>query len=120
MTDQEVIETLARRGGWTVGEMAAWIDWKEADRQHQCAEIGDAEWLDRHLRKEVREMPPYLTSRDSIAPVLAGLTDEEWRLLDLEYFRQFAMGRVNFTKAILTLPPADLARAVAEVLKGGK
>ena len=106
MTDSEVIETLAEREGWT--NISA-----PYQRNSFWGNIG--------TRPHRRIVPSYLTSRDAIQPVLAGMSWDERKQLTLklqQMCKDTVFTDVDATMFLLTLPPTDLARAVAEVLKG--
>jgi hypothetical protein len=58
--------------------------------------------------------PPYLTSRDALAPILGGLSEEEWSELAISIVPVGPMKGI--ARRLLTLPPRDLAYAIAEAL----
>lgn len=60
----------------------------------------------------------YLASTDAIRPVLAKLSENErWKLAALlEQVVSRRLSGFEWTYALLTLPPADLARAVASAI----
>lgn len=106
LTDEQVVRVLALRNGFT--EV---YDWKP----------GYGTLNDRICYVCI---PPYLASHDALAPVLAGLSEVEWNELTPRLHRQSmagihsspALSYRKLTSYLLTLPPADLARAVASVL----
>jgi hypothetical protein len=66
-------------------------------------------------------LPPYLTSRDALAPILEGLSEDEWDRLAINvlpriYHEKHPLRPVSISRFLLTLPPRDLAYAIAEVL----
>lgn len=76
-----------------------------------------------HLRYVHEE--DYLTSHDSLRPVLAKLTEEEWDRLN-EQLEEIDMKRtqhgiiMGWSKLLLTLDPKTIAYAIAEAIQGGK
>lgn len=73
------------------------------------------------LRSELR--PRYLTSKDALSPVLAGLSKEEWIKLDpilsgevWAVQHQSTKTLMTWFEAVLTLPPRTLAHAIASAL----
>lgn len=75
-------------------------------------------------------VPDYLQSKDALAPVLAKLSDAEWKFLhdsiwgpwwDLNHGPESITIRARSCVAyILTLPPEKLAEAVAEAIVNAK
>jgi hypothetical protein len=61
----------------------------------------------------------FLTSRDALAPVLEGLSEIDWRKLVDVVFDMWAATPTapSAVRYILTLPPRDLAFAIAEALE---
>jgi ribosomal protein S17E len=67
--------------------------------------------------------PRFLTSIDSLRPVLATMTEEDWKKLInhvagcmwVDHLRDVGYGE-DYTKWILTLDPQQLAFAIAEAL----
>jgi hypothetical protein len=101
MTDQQVIEQLAGRLGFkpcsdNPGVFAM---------QHATPQYG--------MKASFSHMSDLLTSRDALAPVLEGLSEGEWgRLVHL-----WGASPLSATRYFLTLPPRDLAFAIAEALE---
>lgn len=108
MTDDQVIRKLAEREGW--------------QRPAECNRVPPHSWMSPHDGCCYTELPAYLSSRDAVAPVLAKLTPGRWRkltykLADIASKRDIAdADDVELVRFLLTLPAADLARAIAEVL----
>jgi hypothetical protein len=101
LTDEEVIEILARREKWEIGYLSP------SGRTIMGKRTDENEYEER--------MPftfRYLTSRDALAPILGGLKPDEWSKLFGELNR---CGKVSIE--ILTMPPRDLAHAIARVIK---
>lgn len=124
MTDQEVIETLARREGWKYEEDATHdVDWNRrfnstpicvtSPNGKRCWRWQGAEKAERGFQYE----PFYLRSRDALAPVLAGLSDDEWQHLnELLWKNMTHQQALNVSRYVLTIPPRDLAHAIAEAI----
>lgn len=90
----EVVRVLAERDGWT---------------EIPCVEGGNI------LLGE--PLPDYLHSTDALRPVLAKLTQEEWRwLVERIALMYEASGEHGLMRYTLTLDPPVLARAVAEAV----
>jgi hypothetical protein len=72
--------------------------------------------------KQKEQAMACLTSRDALATVLETLTREEWNDLAARIDRDIPLGRggwssrVDMLFALLTLPPRDLAFAIAEAI----
>lgn len=88
LTDEEVVGVLAERDGWTSGVLR---------------------WLPR------TRWPDYLESRDALAPVLEKLTPEEWKRLG--GYLPWPEDGVKTYRHLLTIPPRDLAHAIAEAIR---
>lgn len=120
LTDAQVVEILAKQEG--VGRHLHCV--AGPTREHY--KCGYCALMFVGVRDELcekRPKPPYLTSRDALAPVLAGLSEDEWFELvsTLSEESQFDdASEVEMAKWLLTLPPADLARAIASVLQEGE
>lgn len=118
LSDEEVVEVLARRMGWTnLKRSALGRGWYGTHEEYCCG-------------NERASLPYYLTSRDALDPVLAGLSEEEWTKLHrliVELSWQDHSGvkptdrhRAFFnSKWLVTIPPSILARAIASVIKEG-
>lgn len=102
LSDEQVVRVLALRDGFT--EV---YDWKP----------GFGTYKDRGCHARI---PPYLTSRDALTPVLEGLSEEEWHTLANQLFdmnaRDTGPDDHNYERYLLTMPARDLAHAVAAVL----
>lgn len=101
LTDEQVTRVLAERDGFT--EV---YDWRP----------GFGTYKDRGCHARI---PPYLTSRDALAPVLEGLTvDEQCELDTLIWDKMWRKQGPLLRSAtwLLTMPARDLAHAVAAVL----
>lgn len=103
LNDERVVRVLAEREGWTF-----------------CS---DGWW--RGPTGLAVEKPSYLTSKDALAPVLEGLSEEEMKQLTQLLYRQSMAGihsspmlaYMKLTRYLLTIPARDLAHAVAKVIK---
>jgi hypothetical protein len=88
MTEQQVIERLAGR----------------LDRRHLSIVYSD-----------------FLTSRDALAPVLEGLSEGEWyrlvKHLAATNLSLRCVSKQHSFPTLLTMPPRDLAFAIAEALE---
>jgi hypothetical protein len=118
LTDEQVVRVLAEQMGYRnlyQNKRGEWFG----------VEPGETEPFARS------SMPNYLESRDALAPVLAGLSEREWSRLHVllndnaweDHAGVIKTDRVRayfLTKWLLTLPPADLARAIASVLTASK
>jgi len=113
MTDEEVIKVIAKRMGWKQIEAKDHLD---------SMKIYVGWWTD---GQQLLRKPPFdITSRDALAPVLAGLTDREWERLvsKIEWNHPTLMPtedspmlqRYKCIRHVLTLPPSQLAHAIAE------
>lgn len=111
MTNQTIIELLARREGWTD---LAWFENRQAV-------------LGIHETKSIRlngillpcEPPPYLESLDALQPVLATLSDEEWKLVAsyaMPPADVSALPWANFRKGA-TIQPELLATCIAKAIE---
>jgi hypothetical protein len=106
MTEQQVIERLANRHGPDARMGCFDCDPCLSGKPHQCA-VGGMVVFD------------YLGSRDALAPVLEGLSEIDWRKLVDVVFDMWAATPTapSAVRYILTLPPRDLAFAIAEALE---
>jgi hypothetical protein len=106
MTEQQVIERLANRLGFKPCSDNPGV----FEMQHATPQYG--------MKASFSHMSDLLTSRDALAPVLEGLILEEqrrlaWRLeltIPDDCEKPLALH-------VLTLPPRDLAFAIAEALE---
>jgi hypothetical protein len=101
LDDATVVRKLAERGGWIHDK--------------------DGDWWEGPSGLPALSPPDYLTSRDALAPILAGLSDDEWDRLAINvlprvYHEKHPLRPVSVSRFLLTLPPRDLAYAIAEVL----
>jgi hypothetical protein len=110
LTDEEVIEILARREKWEIGYLSP------SGRTIMGKRTDENEYEER--------MPftfRYLTSRDALAPILEGLKPDEWSKLfgELNWCGKVSIDDVywKIMQSILTLPPRDLAHSIARVIK---
>lgn len=108
LTDEQVVRVLAEREGWEFNLLDDLV--RFAVIQNQVT--GRVQYV---YIEELPKLFPYLTSRDALAPVLAGLGEEEKQRL-LEAINRQSKTSWEAMWKTLTLPPADLARAVASVL----
>lgn len=124
LSDSAVIELLAQREGFyrtTFDELS----FSDANRilQRPCWKIkrtGDYPH---------RKLPDYLESLDSLQPILATLTEEEWEKLDALTF-QFMLDGIGIPitqlrphqvkKFYLLMKPSQLARCIGKVIAGEK
>lgn len=111
MSDDEAIQILARRGGWKNLRTHSLRSFKMAEHENLPCEM---------------RLPDYLNSRDALVPLMDSLTPvERGQLHDKlcwlrpKHFRQAfnALANEDWTIWLLTLPPRELAFAIAEVLK---
>ncbi len=105
MTDEQVIEKLAKRMGWS--------------DLHFSSTFGD--WYGNHPDYGERgrcSMPRWVESRDALAPVLEKLSEEEWTQLGSNLQAGYAslIDSVGEFKFLLALSPRDLAHAIAEAM----
>jgi hypothetical protein len=101
MDDATVVGKLAERANWTRCKCG------DADCPYNIDDSGFA------------ILP--LTSRDALAPILEGLSEDEWDRLAINvlpriYHEKHPLRPVSVSRFLLTLPPRDLAYAIAEVL----
>ena len=120
MTDQEIITLLAKREGF---KWEAWTQNLEGTRQWALRK-GD---VTREFRFAICEpiiasainIPAYLTSRDALSPIIAGLNEEEKVVLAEMLKRRFST-RKNanclYVPWLLNMRARDLAEAIAEVI----
>jgi hypothetical protein len=111
MTETEIVTVLAEREGYTNLYFNA---------AGECFGIPPGEAEPPRVR-----VPDYLNSRDALAGVLEKLTEEErWSLFHELHKVMISEGRSflvsKFTHWLLTLPPRQLAGAVAKVIKDVK
>lgn len=120
MTPEQCIQRLARRLGMTDAEFEAWVDWKEALRQFQCAEIRDEEFRRRHLCIDIKEVPDFLNSIDALRPVLATMTRTEkvklMGILEGAFTTSDIIDYDAFGFSLLNIDPQQLAFAIAEAI----
>lgn len=118
MTDEQVIERLARRMGKCLGKSYKKRgDWETA----VCDCCGNNPFFAEHT------IPPYLTSRDALMPIWPSLSLIERRNL-IRSLRDVFYSEGNsapFLGAeggywLLALPAAQLAHALASVLEEGR
>jgi hypothetical protein len=124
MTEQQVIERLAGRLGWTYADDP---QHKDNDRFGGAARVStDPEGKRKHSwgnawtwERGFTHEPEFLESRDALAPVLEGLSEIDWRkLVDVVFDKWAATPTApSAVRYILTLPPRDLAFAIAEAIE---
>lgn len=102
MSDGEVIETLAGRDGW---------------ERKWSSGIRVLAWWKAGLTSD--KFPLYLTSRDALAPVLQTMSLQEQMNLDVIILdkRRRSDSLLKSAAWLLTLPPRDLAHAIAEAIQ---
>lgn len=132
MTEAEVVRVLAERDPALklVGLMKRGL-WYRPNARGYTRDCRDAWRLTVHEAKKYEYLegdcdewvqitrfptPDYLNSRDALASVLAGLNEEEWASLIRMICPQWKTN-TSLIRFALTYPPADLAEAVAEVIK---
>jgi hypothetical protein len=97
MTDEIVIERLAKRMGWTPIRFGAVTIWRDkAGLEPSNTDL--------------------LGSVDALQPVLKTLTEEEWNKFISLPFNDGAF-KGTWAKFYLTLPPKTLAFKIAEVIE---
>lgn len=103
MNDEEVVRVLAEREGWTTVDCWCGCGAKQMSRDGKRAWPG--------------KLPTnYLTSRDALQPVMEKLTQDEWRRLSWRIV-PVASAR-GIARRLLSIPPRDLANAIAEAMDG--
>ena len=117
MTDQQLIELLAQREGWTsvpVGTAREFYTGKPAESPY---------WIDPDRNRENDgELPNYLHDLNALQPILATLTEEEWASLHCEIilFHKMKLRYLDITKFCLTLKPSQLARCIGKAIGKGE
>lgn len=105
LSDEQVVERLARRIGEEVVALLGQISTKDKDGNYTC-----------HFNPP--EYHPLLTSRDALSHVLAGLSPAEWDYLNAklcDMFNSEIHGNC-LTQFVVTIQPRDLAYAIASAL----
>lgn len=131
MTEKEVVERLAKRDPTTqlVGLVKQGLWYREGAHGYTAyekeagrftrEEAKKYEYLrgDADERVTIREFskPDWLNSRDALAPVVEGMTKNEWHRL--AQILEPPIGRLFALRKALTIPPRDLAFAIAEALE---
>jgi hypothetical protein len=113
LDDATVVRKLAERGGWKPAEDGC----GGFSKDHGTDKDG---WTSISFRSNER-MARLLTSRDDLAPILEGLSEDEWDRLAINvlpriYHEKHPLRPVSVSRFLLTLPPRDLAYAIAEIL----
>ena len=115
MTDEQVVEVLARRLEWEVVALhdGKWGLW---NGDGTCWPFRKRESAERAMKERCGSL---LTSHDALRPVLLGLSEGEWERLHMILALQLSKAgpaMIDVVRHILTLPPHTLSHAIAEVL----